>query len=923
MLERQPMERNSFVFKFCQIKNSIAIAILLLMALSTDSYGQAEQKHHRYREVLILWKEGKPNGTIEVLNGSLSKIEINGVHGKTRGNQFDFSSSKENRIALTFKSYQVGPGAGTTLVTINTVANPFSFFLRDVNEDFPIYIPEFKVVVLPGGDPRSYDEVTTTIQNKRLETKLQLIEKAPEESFTSVKDRTRNQSVPTWLGISRDIRIFQISQSLEDAPAETDIITPKNSAESLGLPEMDDIAVNYLFISGRGQGVESAISRRLEEGVLPILHSEHIDGEIRYHSIAFATLESRPMNRDAPIGTDFIVADHYSAGHMFTQQQQETVDRKLAEFKKEQSEQTVLYYQIKAENIGKVPRYAWYKTPRPGRGWWDRIEYTFDEATGFSRFSKDRIFCISKLNNNSLPNEEISVLLMPGEIVTFEFCIPHSPISEDRAIRLAARTFETRYQEAKIFWKSKLNDAARIRLPEERIEEMVQAGLLHLDLVSYGKDPDGTLAPMIGIYSPIGTESSPIIQFYCSMGWHDQAKRCLMYFLDKQHDDGMIQNFGEYMVETGAALWSMGEYFRYTDDLNWVEEVRPKLLKACDYLLNWRNSNKNEALKGKGYGMIDGKVADPEDPFHQYMLNGYAYIGLSRVAEMLQSLDPFNAGRLKKEAENWRKDIQTSFYNSMAHSPVVPLGDGTWCPTVSPWTEITGPRSLFVRGEPFFSHGTFTAPDVLLGPMYLVFCEVLDPDHPASRMMLNYSSELFFQNNAAFSQPYYSRHNWYQLKLGLVKAFLKTYYNTFSAMADRETYTFWEHLYHASPHKTHEEAWFLMQTRWMLYMEDADTLHLLPGISRKWLEEGKSIQLKNASCYFGRLSLKVDPQIRDGYIEATIQCDVNEGPGIVTIRLPHPEGRQPVDVEGGVYDRNSESVIIAPFEGEASVRLKF
>ena len=259
----------------------------------------------------------------------------------------------------------------------------------------------------------------------------------------------------------------------------------------------------------------------------------------------------------------------------------------------------------------------------------------------------------------------------------------------------------------------------------------------------------------------------------------------------------------------------------------------------------------------------------------------------------------------------------------MAHSPVVPLGDGTWCPTVSPWTEITGPRSLFVRGEPFFSHGTFTAPDVLLGPMYLVFCEVLDPDHPASRMMLNYSSELFFQNNAAFSQPYYSRHNWYQLKLGLVKAFLKTYYNTFSAMADRETYTFWEHLYHASPHKTHEEAWFLMQTRWMLYMEDADTLHLLPGISRKWLEEGKSIQLKNASCYFGRLSLKVDPQIRDGYIEATIQCDVNEGPGIVTIRLPHPEGRQPVDVEGGVYDRNSESVIIAPFEGEASVRLKF
>ena len=26
--------------------------------------------------------------------------------------------------------------------------------------------------------------------------------------------------------------------------------------------------------------------------------------------------------------------------------------------------------------------------------------------------------------------------------------------------------------------------------------------------------------------------------------------------------------------------------------------------------------------------MIDGKVADPEDQFHQFMLNGYAYLGL-------------------------------------------------------------------------------------------------------------------------------------------------------------------------------------------------------------------------------------------------------------------------------------------------------
>ena len=62
--------------------------------------------------------------------------------------------------------------------------------------------------------------------------------------------------------------------------------------------------------------------------------------------------------------------------------------------------------------------------------------------------------------------------------------------------------------------------------------------------------------------------------------------------------------------------------------------------------------------------------------------------------------------------------------------------------------------------------------------MYLVFCEVIEPDEPAARMLLDYHSELMFQENSAFSQPYYSRHNWYQAKTDMVKPFLSTYYHT-------------------------------------------------------------------------------------------------------------------------------------------------
>jgi hypothetical protein len=900
-----------------------AITGLALTLLSINLFGQPAADSTGSQLVFIEWKEGKPAGSVGVLNGELSEIKISRGSGKIKENKFAFRSAGHNRLMVAVHSVRNKPGPGATLVTIHTENHPFSFLLRDVSEVYPVYIPEYKVVVLKNGDNRSYEEVEATIQSKGLTSKLEQIENEPEVSFESVQSHTRNQTVPAWLGISRDIRIFEITQSLEDSPAETDIISPKYASDPLVLDETNGHAVTYLFATGRGQGVEPAVSRRLENGVLPILHTIQIDGEISYHSIMFASLESLPLRKDTPIGTDFLVADYHSAGHMFTEEQQETVNEKLAAFEKDQAEQNVLYCRVEATNKGEVPRYAWFKTPRPGRGWWDRIDYTFDPVNGFSMYPGDRVFCVSKLNGAPLPDEEMAILLKPDETAAFEFYIPHAPVSKERAFRLAGQQFEARHAEAGKFWWTKLDDAAQIRLPEKRIEEMIQAGLLHLDLITCGKEPGGTLAPLIGIYSPIGTESSPIIQFYCSMGLQDLARRSLMYFLDKQHDDGIIQNFNGYMVETGAALWTMGEYFRYSNDEEWVKLVKPKLLKSCDYLLRWRDRNKTADLQDRGYGMIDGRVADPEDPYHQFMLNAYGYIGLSRVAEMLQSIDPGQSGRLEEEAGKWKKDILASFYSSMARSPVVPLGDGSWCPTVAPWPETVGPRSLFVNRGPFFSHGTFTVPDVLLGPLYLVFCEVLEPDCQASEMMLQYHSELFYQDNCAFSQPYYSRHNWIQLKQGLVKPFLKTYYSTFSALADRETYTFWEHLYHASPHKTHEEGWFLMETRWMLYMEEGETLSLLPGIPRKWLENGQTIELINAASYFGPFSLRVDSHVKEGYIEAVIHCNTNRKPGIVTIRLPHPEGKKPSKTEGGMYNESSETVTIHSFSGQAILRMEF
>jgi hypothetical protein len=905
-------------FKFFR---SLLLGLLICLLGTVNAAGQTDINSGGMN-IAIEWHHSQPRGTIEVLNGNLLSIEVVKGKGSVRGNSFVSKQSGAVRLDVALTNTQNSPGSDATIVTVRTSDHPFSFFLRDINNANPVYIPEYGVVVTATADLRSYEQIEASIQTRNLKTKLQVIENEPEESFDSASVYTRNQPCPTWLGISRDMHIFELSDNRTHPASEMNMIRPRYSSTPVRIPESGDKVIEFGYMVGRGQGVAINTVRRLEDGVLPILRSTMRDEDIEYYSTAFVSLEKSPLVSHQPMGTDFLVADQFSAGHMLTKEHEELLKSRLVS-ENGKTESTVLYYRNEATNRASVPRYAWFKTIRPGGGWWMKSPYSFDKVTGFSTFVSGNVFGISRLNGKPLHDEEIAILLQPNEKAVFEFFVPHTPLSKERAFEISKQSFDFRLAECKLFWQEKLAKAAQISVPEKRVNEMIQAGLLHLDLVTYGNDPAGALAPAIGVYSPIGTESSPIIQFYNSMGLPDIARRSLMYFLDKQHDDGMIQNFGGYMVETGAALWSMGEYFRYTKDKSWVQQVEPKLLKGCSFLIQWRNGNKKEELRDRGYGMIAGKVADPEDPFHQYMLNAYGYLGISRVAEMLAEINPDQSKRLRSEADAWRKDIRNSFTNSIARSPVVPLGDGRWSPTLPPWTEAIGPRALHIIPETYVSHGTVTAPDVLLGPLYLVFCEVLAPGEAVSRMMTDYHSELFYQRNAAFSQPYYSRHNWIQLKLGQVKPFLKTYYNTFSALADRETYSFWEHLYQVSVHKTHEEGWFLMETRWMLYLEEENRLRLLPGIPRRWLEDGKQITLKNVASYFGAVNLQVNSNLKQGTIVADISCLGKSKPGEVLIRLPHPEGKKAARVSGGIYDPVTESVLIREFTGTATIKAEF
>lgn len=869
--------------------------------------------------VQVEWKHGPVAGTIETKNGTPALGRIVKGKGSLKENRFSFSGEGPCRLSLTIDSANVDLGANVTTISVMSDKNPFTFFLRDVRKDFPIYIPAYGVMVTTGDDDRSYDEIASEIQNRHQATAMQRIELEPEESFESAAARTRKMECPTWLGISRDNRIFEFDFYREGRP-ENQII-PKYRWGQVTREELEDKPLDFRFFLGRGVGCKEIVKRRLDEGVLPIIHGTIEDDDIQYECTAFASLEKKELAPGNIRGMNYLFADSEFYASMFTDEQKKEVERQAGIEKKLNDEEVVLFFRAKAINTSRVPRYAYLQTINFNQ--WVRPKCFYDGRTGLCSYKTGRVFAVSKFNGKPMPQEEMAVLLGPGETATLEFYLPHGPISKARALALSRRNYDQCLAECRAFWKAKLDQAARISLPDRRIDEMIRAGILHLDLIMYGQEPKGTLAPTIGVYSPIGSESSPIIQFTDSMARHEIAERCLQYFIDKQHDDGFIQNFNNYMLETGAALWSLGEHYRYTRDDRWVKKILPNLLKACDYQIAWRKRNMTDALRGKGYGMMEGKVADPEDHYHIFMLNGYAYLGMIRVAEMIEKIDPASARRIRKEAQALLKDILIAFDACLARGPVVPLGDGTWVPTSSPWVEHQGPCSLFAQGEKCYSHGTFFGRDSMLGPIYLILQEVLDPQSTPADFLMNFQTDLMCMRNAAFSQPYYSPHPWIHLKRGEVKPFLKAYFNTVSALADRETYTFWEHLYRVSPHKTHEEGGFLMQTRWMLWMEENQTLRLLPGVPRDWLADGKKIQLENVASYFGPVSLKVTSNLAEGKIEALIECKSKQRPAVVEIRLPHPLGQTPTNVRGGKYCNETETVRIERFTGQAAVVLTF
>ena len=263
--------------------------------------------------VAIETKSGGFCGAVEVENGSLEKLGIERGEGSTDEHRFTVGSAGPCRLSVSIGDAGVAEGGNATRVTLGLPKESVTFMLRDVSAAYPIYLPQYGLAVTTPEDPRCYDEISEAIRIRGGRSHLQSIENDPEESFEAAADSVIEPKCQTWLGLSRDMRVFEI-----DVDRETGYwgwIHPRFHANCVEIPELEPVgAPPYLsnsgllhrFVLGRGSSCVTDTWRRLEDGVLPILHGGARDGDIDYRLRAFAAPEQTMLSAESLRGSHFL-----------------------------------------------------------------------------------------------------------------------------------------------------------------------------------------------------------------------------------------------------------------------------------------------------------------------------------------------------------------------------------------------------------------------------------------------------------------------------------------------------------------------------------------------------------------------------------------------------------------------------------------
>jgi len=521
--------------------------------------------------------------------------------------------------------------------------------------------------------------------------------------------------------------------------------------------------------------------------------------------------------------------------------------------------------------------------------------------------------------------------LAPGEHRALDFKAPFIEALDLAEVdRLRAITFAEAVPAMLDYWRQRLTRRTQIVTPDPALNDFYRANLWHI-LITTDRDPEtGLFNQNVGTvqYRVFANETVMIARYLDRVGEHTEARRFLEPLLHYQGHEALTGRFstregvfhsagaythGQYAMNHGFVLWGVADHYLITRNRAWLEQVAPRLVQGCDFLIRERRATLGPVGERPSpvHGLAPASSLEDVIEFeYWFAVNAYFHLGLKRAAEALADLDGPQAARLAHEAEAYRRDLERAAREAATRAAVVRLRDHAWIPYVPSrvfqWRHLT---EGWIR-------------EALYPALHLAAGEVVSARDPLITWMLDdLEDNLFFSWQSGLNVSDYEQ-TWFErggvtlqpclldlvptyLARDEVPAALRNFWNTWALSIYPDTVCFAEWVRRFGQgggplYKTSDEARFLLWLRELLLWEEAGTFWYGRGVPRAWLADGREVRLERAPTRLGPTGLHLRSQSGRGRILASLTLPAWALPGAVWLRLRHPEGRYPtrVDLDG-------------------------
>jgi hypothetical protein len=461
--------------------------------------------------------------------------------------------------------------------------------------------------------------------------------------------------------------------------------------------------------------------------------------------------------------------------------------------------------------------------------------------------------------------------LAPGASAVATVRIPFSPVDDPSVFASADpnvwldRTVQ--------YWHGALAGAAHIQVPCKKASQaLLAAHVCQLIASDHGEVHGGE-----GFYDEFYIRDGAYqVMELEEAGLWDAARKAVELYLKRQRPDGRFESQAGQFDANGQAVWVLWQYYKITNDREWLEKVYPQMRRAVDWTMTAR---RQAATDSPFAGVLPNALADGEYLWDgNYHIVGYDFWNLrgllctADAARILGKAD--EADELVNEAKLYRAAIDAAWKRTgLAHFPP------SWETVGTHWgdTETLWPTELFDHDDPrvdaLIKHvredfgGGFVEGTI----QWLGRPGAIHPYMGAYTTM----ADLVRGNHEQVVEDFY----WYLLHSTAAHAFAEGIYF-------ERRYAWSETL----PHVTGACNYALM-LRHMLVHEQGDELHLLKAVPDWWLGEGREIRVKDAPTHFGVMSMTVRGTANGVQVE--LEPPTRQPPKRIVLHLPEsrpPEG---------------------------------